>query len=52
MVLTGQHVLVAAWHMCIEWLQGLKVEVQTYNLMIATCVKMGQPNSAMAIYQR
>lgn len=36
------------------WLlsQGLTVEAQTYNLMIATCVKMGQPDSAMAIYQR
>lgn len=38
--------------MCMCLMQGLAVEVQTYNLMIATCVKMGQPNSAMAIYQR
>jgi pentatricopeptide repeat protein len=37
----------ASWIM-----QGLAVEVQTYNLMIATCVKLGQPDSAMAIYQR
>lgn len=32
--------------------QGLTVEAQTYNIMIATCVKMGQPQNALAIYQR
>jgi pentatricopeptide repeat protein len=43
-------VFLDAW--CVCTIQGLAVEVQTYNLMIATCVKLGQPDSAMAIYQR
>lgn len=31
---------------------GLVPEVQSYNLMIVTCTKLGQPTNALAIYDR
>ena len=31
---------------------GQAVEVQTYNLMIVTCTKMGHPFSAINMYKR
>ena len=33
-------------------LQGLAPEVATYNLMLATCTKLGQPKSALAVYDK
>ena len=33
-------------------LQGLAPEVATYNLMLATCTKLGQPKGALAVYDK